>query len=109
MRRTTWFVAGVAAGVGGANYAAKKVKQRAEQLRPTNVARSAAGRARGGGRRVADAVREGRTAMRQREDELKARRDRRPQPIDAQLDPGDELLVDGRPVESGRVIVLKRR
>ncbi len=109
MRRATWFVAGVAAGAGGANYAARQVRRRAEQLRPANVARSAADRARLGGRRVADAVREGRVAMRDREDELKARRDRRARPIDDQLDPGDELLVDGRPVESGRVIVLKRR
>lgn len=109
MKRVTWFVTGAIAGAGGANYAARKVKRRAEQLRPVNVARSAADRARQEGRRVADAVREGRAAMRDREDELKARRDRRARPIDDQLDPGDELLVDGRPVDSGRVIVLKRR
>lgn len=109
MKRVTWFVTGVVAGASGAGYATKKVKRRAEQLKPVNVARSAADRARHEGRRVAGAVREGRVAMRDREDELKARRDRRATPIDAQLDPGDELLVDGRPVESGRVIVLKRR
>jgi hypothetical protein len=46
--------------------------------------------------------------MRVREDELKARRDARVASLDDHLDPGDQILVDGRPVESGRVIVLKQ-
>lgn len=109
MKRITWFVTGVAAGATGANYAARKVKQTASQLAPANVAKGAADRARRGGRHVVDAVREGRSAMRAREDELKARRDQRVESLDDHLEPGDQLLVDGQPVESGRVIVLKQK
>lgn len=109
MKRVTWFVTGVAAGATGANYAAKKVKERAAQFAPANVAKSAASRAKEGGRHVVDALREGRTAMRDREQELKARRDHEVEPVDGRLEPGEQLLVDGQPVESGRVIVLKQR
>ena len=109
MRRVTWFVSGVAAGAAGANYATRKVKQTAAQLAPANVARSAASSAKEGARHLVDAVKEGRTAMRDREDELKARRDARLAPIDDQLEPGDQLLVDGRPVDAGRVIVLTQK
>ena len=42
MKRITWFVGGAAAGVAGASYATKKVKQTAAQISPTQVARSAA-------------------------------------------------------------------
>lgn len=109
MRRLTWFVTGAAAGAAGVNYGTRKVKQTAAQLAPANVARSAAGSVRSGGRRLVDAVKEGRSAMRAREDELKARRDARLETLDDQLDPGDQLLVDGRPVDSARVIVLKQK
>jgi len=109
MKRVTWFLGGAAAGAAGASYAKKKVKQTASQLAPVNVARGAAGRARGRGRDVVDAVREGRLAMTAREDELRTRRDSRVEAIDDQLEPGDQLLVDGRPIDSGRVIVLKQR
>lgn len=109
MKRITWFVTGLAAGATGANYATKKIKRTAAQLAPANVAKGAAGRARQGGQRVVSAVKEGRHAMRAREDELKARRDRRVETLDDHLDPGDQLLVDGQPVDSGRVIVLKQR
>lgn len=109
MKRVTWFVTGVAAGAAGTNYAARKVKRTAQQLAPANVARSAASSVRHGGRHLVDAVREGRSAMRDREDELKARRDARLHSLDDQLEPGDQLLVDGRPVDSGRVIVLKQK
>jgi hypothetical protein len=73
--RVTWFAAGAAAGAVGATYTRRKVKRVADQLTPVNVARSAAGRARARGRDVVDALREGRAAMRVREDELKAERD----------------------------------
>jgi hypothetical protein len=109
MKRVTWFVAGAAAGAAGTNYAARKVKQTAQQLAPANVARGAASRAKEGGRQLVDAVRDGRLAMRLKEDELKARRDARLEPLDNRLEPGEQLLVDGHPVESGRVIVLKQR
>ena len=109
MKRVTWFAAGIAAGATGATYATRKVKQTAEQLKPANVARTAGQRARAGGRLVVEAIREGRRAMRDREDELKARRDARVEPIDDRLEPGDRLLVDGQPVDVGRVIVLKQK
>ncbi len=109
MKRLTWFVTGVAAGAAGTGYATRKVKQTAAQLAPSSVARGAADRAKRAGLQVVDAVKEGRAAMQAREDELKARRDARIASIDDHLDPGDQLLVDGRPVESGRVIVLKQR
>jgi hypothetical protein len=108
MRRVTWFVTGAAAGAAGATYATRKVKQTAAQLAPANVARNAAGRAKQRGRNVADAIREGRLAMRVKEDELRARRDARVEPLDGRLEPGEQLLVDGQPIETGRVIVLKR-
>ena len=46
--------------------------------------------------------------MHAREDELEARRDARIETLDDRLEPGDQLFVDGRPVELGRVIVLKQ-
>jgi hypothetical protein len=109
MKRLTWFVTGVAAGAAGTNYATRKVKQTAAQLAPANVAKGAARSARRSGHRIVAAVKEGRSAMRAREDELKARRDSRVEPLDDHLEPGDLLLVDGQPVESGRVIVLKQK
>ena len=109
MKRVTWFVTGVAAGATGTAYAAKKVKRTAAQLAPANVARGAADRVKQTGRHVVDAVREGRAAMHTREDELKARRDARVASLDDHLDPGDQILVDGRPVETARVIVLKQQ
>jgi len=109
MKRITWFVTGLAAGATGASYATKKIKHTASQLTPANLAKSAAGRAKQGGRKVVDAVKEGRVAMHAREDELKARRDAGVATLDEHLEPGDQLLVDGRPVDSGRVIVLKQK
>lgn len=109
MRRVTWFVTGAAAGAAGVGYATKKVKRTAQNLAPVNVAKGAASRAKLGSRHLIDAVRDGRAAMRAKEDELKARRDARLEPVDDRLEPGEQLLVDGQPVESGRVIVLKQR
>lgn len=108
MKRVTWFVSGVAAGAAGASYAKRKVRQTAAQLAPANVARSAASKVRDQGRHVVDAMREGRAAMHAREDELKARRDARVEPLDSRLDADEQVLVDGRPVDAGRVIVLKQ-
>ncbi len=112
MRRVTWFVSGVATGAAGAGYASRKVKRTvrrtATQLAPANVASRALRRVRAKGRDIGDALREGRDAMRLRERQLRARRDGRLEPLDDQLGPDDEVLVDGQPVESGRVIVLRR-
>lgn len=113
MKRVTWFVGGVAAGATGANYAKKKVKQKVSatvaQTTPAGIARSAVSGARNTAGRVVDAVREGRQAMRQHEDELKARREGRLTSLDEHVAPGDQVFVDGVPVESGRVIVMRER
>jgi len=109
MRRITWFVGGVVAGAASAGYAKKKVRATAAQLAPVTVVRNAGVRVRDQGRHVVGAIREGRSAMHAREDELKARRDARIEPLDDHLEPGDQLYVDGRPVDSARVLVLKRR
>lgn len=109
MKRVTWFVGGVAAGATGANYAKKKVKQKAAQISPAGVARSAATRVRDTAAHVVDAVRDGRSAMRQHEDELKARRDGRITSLDQHVAPDDQVFVDGVPVESGRVIVMRQK
>jgi hypothetical protein len=112
MKRVTWFIGGVATGAAGVGYAKRTVKRTvrrtATQLAPSSVARGAVRKVRQKGRDVGDAVREGRDAMRTRERELWARRDGRIDTLDDQLGPDDQLLVDGQPVETGRVIVLRR-
>jgi hypothetical protein len=107
MKRLTWFVGGVAAGASGVGYAKRKVKAKAAQVSPLGVARGAAQRARRTVGTVADAVREGRHAMTQHEDELKARRDGRLTTLDQHVQPGDRVFVDGVAVESDRVIVMR--
>lgn len=109
MKRVTWFVSGAVAGAASAGYATRKVKRAASQLTPTNVVKSAAVKVRDQGRHVVGVVREGRAAMTAREDELKARRDARVEPLDDRLEPGETLYVDGRPVDAARVIVMKPR
>jgi hypothetical protein len=101
MKRITWFMGGAVAGVAGASVAKKKVKQAATRLAPRYVVHSATGR-------VRDAFGEGRRAMHVREAELRARLDGRAITLAQGLDEGDEVLVDGRPVEPGQVIVLKQ-
>ena len=79
MKRIVWFAAGAAAGAGGTVYASKKVKrvaqEAAERLKPVNVAKSAVVSVRGRFDDLADAIREGRSAMRDKEAELKAARE----------------------------------
>jgi hypothetical protein len=108
MKRVTWFIGGVATGAAGAGYARRTFKRTATQLAPSNLARSALRRVKQKGHDVGDAVREGRDAMRARERELRASRDGRVETLDDQLGPDDQLLVDGQPVDTGRVIVLRR-
>jgi len=108
MRRVSWFVGGIVTGVAAAGYGRRRVRRTAEQFTPVVIARSAIDRVRDRSSAVADAVREGRQAMRWREDELRARRDGRIDTLDDHLGPEDRLLVDGEPVEPGRVIVLRR-
>jgi len=101
MKRVTWFVGGAVAGVAGASIAKRKVKQAATHLAPRNVVDGVRGRFR-------DAVVEGRTAMRAKEVEMRARRDGRVTSLADGLDEGDEVLVDGWPIEPGQIIVLKQ-
>jgi hypothetical protein len=108
MKRLTWFITGAATGAMGAGYAKRKVKRTASQLAPVNVARSTAAAVRRRGHDLVDAVKEGRHAMREREDELKARRDGRVRGLEDQIGPHEELLVDGQPVEPGRIVVMRR-
>lgn len=109
MKRVTWFAGGVVAGIASAGYAKKKVKETASQMAPAQVARSAATTVRIRTRHVVDAVREGRQVMRHTEDELHARREGRLTSLDEHLAADDQVFVDGVPVESGRVIVMRPR
>lgn len=108
MKRVTWFVGGVATGVAGASYARRKVKAKAAELAPVQIARQAGERVRDVGRSIADAVRDGRAAMRAKEAELRARLDGRAGTLADELGEGDVVHVDGRPVEAGQVIVLRQ-
>jgi hypothetical protein len=109
MRRVTWFVTGAAAGATGAVYAKRKVVAVVESMRPANLAGSAGSAARRARHRVSEAVREGVTAGRRREHELRAERDGRLVRLSDYLDDGDEVVVDGEPIDSGRVIVMRQR
>ena len=81
--------------------AKRKMKQAATHLTPKRIAHGITDR-------VHDAFSEGRRAMRAKETELRARLDGRVVRLADDLDDGDEVLVDGRPVEPGQVIVLKQ-
>ena len=72
MKRVTWFVGGVAAGVAGAGYAKKKVKAQAARLAPGNVAKGVVSKVKQTGQHVVSAVRDGRDAMHDKEDELRS-------------------------------------
>ncbi len=109
MKRITWFAGGVAAGLTGAGYAKKKVKEAASNVAPAQVARTAVAKARSKTREVAEAVREGRAVMNQHEDELRAKREGRLESLEDHVEPGDKVFVDGQPVDSGRVIVMRQR
>ena len=66
---------GATAGAAGTIWAQQQVRRRLDQLGPDHLVVSAGNTAKKVGRSVADAVAEGRSAMRDREDELTARRD----------------------------------
>ena len=108
MKRLTWFMGGAVAGVAGVGLAKKKVKETASLMAPTHVARSAMVRLRGRGHDVSEAISEGRRAMHDKEAELRARRDGTVASLADELEPDDQVLVDGQPVEPGQVIVLRQ-
>jgi len=112
LKRLTWFTTGAIAGVAGAGFAKRKVKQTAAQLAPSNIAKVAAAKVREKGHDVADAVRDGRDAMRAKEAELRAKLDSddaRAEGIDGTegLDGADVLAGDPR-LAPGRVIVIEQ-
>ncbi len=80
-KRLTWFGIGAAAGATGYVWAQQRVRRELDALGPDHlvvVAANQAGRVtRQAARSVAGAVVEGRSAMREREDELISRRDAR--------------------------------
>lgn len=110
LKRLTWFTTGAIAGVAGAGFAKRKVKQTAAQLAPSNIAKVAAAKVREKGHDVAEAVRDGRDAMRAKEAELRAKLDSDAaraggiEGLDG-LDGVDPLSGDPR-LAPGRVIVI---
>lgn len=76
-KRVVWFGIGAAAGAAGTVWAEQQVRRRMDALGPDHLVVTAGNTAKRVGRTVADAVSEGRSTMREREDELRARRDRR--------------------------------
>jgi hypothetical protein len=105
LKRVSWFVSGAIAGIAGAGFAKRKVKQTAAQLAPTHIAKTAAAKVREKGHDVAEAVREGREAKRAKETELRAKLDGddlRPDAIDGIDVVANDLHVAG----AGRVIVI---
>jgi hypothetical protein len=108
MKRLSWFVSGAVAGVAGVGLAKRKVKATASQLAPAHLTRAAMDRIRERGHDVAEGIRDGRRAMHDKEIELLARRDGAAASLADELQPDDQVLVDGRPVEPGQVIVLRQ-
>ncbi|MFN6119700.1 MAG: hypothetical protein ACK5CE_08730 [Actinomycetes bacterium] len=108
MKRVTWFVGGVAAGAVGVGAAKRKVRRVTDELAPVQIARRAGGQVVERPSRVGEALREGRRAMRTKEMELRARLEGRTSTLADELDDVDTVLVDGRPVEAGQVIVLRQ-
>jgi hypothetical protein len=108
MKRLTWFLGGIAAGVVGVEATKRKVRSVAHELAPVQVARKATQSARDRVEHVADALRDGRRAMKAKELELRARLDGSVTTLADELGEHDAVLVDGRPVAPGQVIVLRQ-
>lgn len=101
IKRLTWFLGGAAAGIAGASVAKRKAKEVAAEYAPAQMARKA-------GDRIREAVAEGTRAMKAKEAELRARLDGHASTLADDLEDGDTVIVDGRPVEPGQVIVLRQ-
>jgi hypothetical protein len=71
LKRVRWFGAGAALGVGATVWAHRKIRTTATRYRPGGLAATAAGKARALPADVRAALHEGRSAMRQREAELR--------------------------------------
>lgn len=111
IKRFIWFVSGIVTGVVAVVVTGRKVKRRVgkvTQLTPVKVVRDATSSVRNSVAEVGEAVRDGREAMRAKEIELRARVEGRASSLDDELDGADAVLVDGEPVEPGRVVVLRQ-
>ena len=75
MRRLFWLSIGTVAGAAGTVWTERKIKERLDALAPDHAMKLAADKAKDAGRNVVEAVTEGRSAMVEREQELRARRD----------------------------------
>lgn len=73
-KRTFWFTTGVATGAGGMVWANRRMKATLARYAPDRLGVDAAARVRQVGGDVRAAIAEGRTAMREREAELRAGR-----------------------------------
>lgn len=100
MRRLTWFVGGVIAGAAGADAAKRKVRDTATKLSPANLAKSAGAKAKG-------AVRRGGESLRTKERELVVRVRGQATPLSEELDDVQTVIVDGKAVEPGKVVILR--
>lgn len=109
MRRLGWFVAGATAGAGAMRMARRRVRSAARQLSPRHVRDRVEQRVRAKVDEVGDAIREGRAAKANRERQLRAVVDHRAESMTDHVGPKDTLLVDGEPVDAGRVVVLRDR
>ncbi len=76
-KRVIWMGTGMAVGAGSALWAKRRVVRTVERYMPDKVARRAGVSARAVGQNVRDAATVGRSAMREREAELRAQVDAR--------------------------------
>ncbi len=72
IRRLVWFTSGATAGFGGAMWVRRRFRRAVRRYTPENVRTDASASVRRLGAGVRDAVAEGRSAMRDREAELRA-------------------------------------
>jgi hypothetical protein len=72
MRRSFWVAVGLGAGATGAVVASRWAKRQARKVAPTTIAREAKGGLLDLGKLVSESIAEGRRAMAEREEELRA-------------------------------------
>lgn len=107
MRRLGWFITGAAAGAGAMRMARRRVRTVVRRMSPRRVQHQVASGVRRRVDRVGDAVREGLAAKANRERTLRAQIEQRVDTLDGHLGPHDTVLLDGEPVDRGRLIVLR--
>ena len=109
IKRFVWFVSGSITGAVTVLATRKKVRRqvsRVTESTPAKIVRDATESVRRTANEVSDALRDGRDAMRTKEAELRARVDGRAESLENSLAHDDAVLVDGHPIEPGRVVVL---